>query len=260
MPNPFRRQPVTEISKSPETNGKPAPPVRAAKATKVGLKPKADWHKRNFITEVFIPSIFTRRAGQRLTPEWPELKDGEIGITWIGHASFLIQAGGENLLIDPNWANWLKVIKRMRHPGRGPAPPAEHRPRARDPRALRSPRPQAPCAKSPPISRSSSRSMSEISCTISAFAPCTSCTTGKPSSTARSASPSRRAITGARACCTIRIAALAASSSRPAGAPSFTAAIPRTSMASARSAGAIPSTWRCCPSARTIRPAAARCT
>ena len=41
----------------------------------------------------------------------------QIGITWIGHASFLIQAGGENLLIDPNWANWLKVIKRMRHPG-----------------------------------------------------------------------------------------------------------------------------------------------
>jgi L-ascorbate metabolism protein UlaG (beta-lactamase superfamily) len=119
VPNPFRRQPKAVIRKSATATEEVPPVARAATAgaTRVGLKPGGTWHKRNFITEVFIPSIFTRRAGQRLTPEWPQLGEGEIGITWIGHASFLIQAGGENLLIDPNWANWLKVIKRMRHPG-----------------------------------------------------------------------------------------------------------------------------------------------
>ena len=115
--NPFRRRPKAEIKKSGAQNGDEQSPSPKSAAKKVSLKPKGDWHRRNFLTEVFIPSIFTRRAGRRLAPEWPDLKDNEIGITWIGHASFLIQAGGENLLIDPNWANWLKVFKRMRHPG-----------------------------------------------------------------------------------------------------------------------------------------------
>lgn len=86
-------------------------------AQKVGLTPKEGWHRRNFLTEVFLPSIFSKRAGQSLAPAWPDLKDSEIGITWIGHASFLIQVQGKSLLIDPNWAKWLKVIKRVRHPG-----------------------------------------------------------------------------------------------------------------------------------------------
>src|SRR6266853_450321 len=93
VPNPFRRKPNAVIKKSQLAENGHETPVESQPATKVGLTPKGAWHKRNFITEVFIPSIFTRRAGQPLTPEWPELKDGEIGITWIGHASFLIQAG-----------------------------------------------------------------------------------------------------------------------------------------------------------------------
>ena len=87
-------------------------------ATKVGLRPGDGWHKRNFLTEVFIPSLFTPRAGgQAEPPAFPELQPGEIGLTWIGHASFLIQTAQSNLLVDPNWAKWLKVIKRIRHPG-----------------------------------------------------------------------------------------------------------------------------------------------
>lgn len=85
---------------------------------KIGLKPAKGWHKRNFFTEVFIPSLFTRRAGQKKKPaQLPRLKEGEVGLTWIGHASFLIQSPQANLLVDPNWAKWLKVIKRQRHPG-----------------------------------------------------------------------------------------------------------------------------------------------
>jgi len=45
------------------------------------------------------------------------LAAGQIGITWIGHASFLIQTPEHSVLIDPNWARWLKVIKRLREPG-----------------------------------------------------------------------------------------------------------------------------------------------
>jgi len=86
-------------------------------AKKVGLKPKKGWAKRNFLTQVLIPSLFTRRSGGNASPVLPELKESEIGITWIGHASFLIQVQGMNLLIDPNWSKWLKVIKRIKHPG-----------------------------------------------------------------------------------------------------------------------------------------------
>jgi len=84
---------------------------------KVGLKPGEGWHRRNFLTEVLIPSLFTKRVGEPVSPLFPELKEQEIGVTWIGHASFLIQTFQSNLLIDPNWARWLKVIKRLRHPG-----------------------------------------------------------------------------------------------------------------------------------------------
>jgi len=113
--NPFRK-PRAEIKKSEKANGvHPAAHVTAAR--KVGLKPKQGWQKRNFLTEVLIPSLFEPRSGEHAEPTFPELKDGEIGLTWIGHASFLIQTREHNLLVDPNWAKWLKVFKRMKHPG-----------------------------------------------------------------------------------------------------------------------------------------------
>jgi L-ascorbate metabolism protein UlaG (beta-lactamase superfamily) len=83
----------------------------------VDMKLGSGWHKRNFLAEVVIPSLFTKRQGQRLKPVYPELKEGDICITWIGHASFLIQTPEHSILIDPNWAKWLKVIKRIKHPG-----------------------------------------------------------------------------------------------------------------------------------------------
>jgi len=89
----------------------------AGGAKQVGLKPAEGWHKRNFLTEVLIPSLFTRRAGKKAAPLFPKLQPREIGLTWIGHASFLVQTADTNLLVDPNWAKWLKIIKRIRHPG-----------------------------------------------------------------------------------------------------------------------------------------------
>jgi L-ascorbate metabolism protein UlaG (beta-lactamase superfamily) len=75
------------------------------------------WHKRNFLAEVVVPSLFTRRYGTQVKPVFPELEGNQVSITWIGHASFLIQTAEHSILIDPNWAKWLKVIKRIKHPG-----------------------------------------------------------------------------------------------------------------------------------------------
>src|SRR5438128_1948292 len=72
---------------------------------------------RNFLAEVLIPSLFTRRSGERAVPRFPKIRPGEFCITWIGHASFLIQTHDCNILVDPNWAKWLKVIKRLKQPG-----------------------------------------------------------------------------------------------------------------------------------------------
>lgn len=38
-------------------------------------------------------------------------------MTFIGHASFFVQVAGENVVIDPNFAHWLFVLKRLKKPG-----------------------------------------------------------------------------------------------------------------------------------------------
>lgn len=38
-------------------------------------------------------------------------------MTFIGHASFFLQIGGQNVMVDPNFARWLFVLKRLRRPG-----------------------------------------------------------------------------------------------------------------------------------------------
>ena len=43
--------------------------------------------------------------------------NGQLGVTFIGHASFFLQIGGQNVMIDPNFARWLFVLKRLRQPG-----------------------------------------------------------------------------------------------------------------------------------------------
>lgn len=112
MPTPFARKRRTSVVRKTSENG-----AAERSATRVPLKPGLDWHKRNFLTSVLIPSLFTPRSGSRAQPRFPKVRPGEICITWIGHASFLIQIGGMNVLIDPNWSMWLSVIKRLRRPG-----------------------------------------------------------------------------------------------------------------------------------------------
>jgi L-ascorbate metabolism protein UlaG (beta-lactamase superfamily) len=52
----------------------------------------------------------TQQRPQLATPD-------ELGISFIGHSSFLVQAAGKNLLFDPVFSTWLILLRRQRRPG-----------------------------------------------------------------------------------------------------------------------------------------------
>jgi L-ascorbate metabolism protein UlaG (beta-lactamase superfamily) len=60
-------------------------------------------------------SMLVPRTGQSHTPIL--VHNGELALTFIGHSGFFIQIGGKNILVDPNFARWLFILKRLRHPG-----------------------------------------------------------------------------------------------------------------------------------------------
>ncbi|HZP63260.1 MAG TPA: MBL fold metallo-hydrolase [Terriglobales bacterium] len=60
-------------------------------------------------------SAVSPQTGQSYKPQL--VSNGQLGLTFIGHASFFLQMGGQNIIIDPNFARWLFVLKRLRRPG-----------------------------------------------------------------------------------------------------------------------------------------------
>jgi L-ascorbate metabolism protein UlaG (beta-lactamase superfamily) len=60
-------------------------------------------------------SAILPRTGETYKPRL--VSNGDLGLTFIGHASFFVQIGGQNVIIDPNFARWLFVLKRLRKPG-----------------------------------------------------------------------------------------------------------------------------------------------
>src|SRR4029077_17526830 len=81
---------------------------------RVSLKPGKGWLRRNFITQVYLPSLFTRRKGTAYRPEFPHLAPDDICLTWIGHASFLIQWRGLNIVGDAICVPSARTLRRVR--------------------------------------------------------------------------------------------------------------------------------------------------
>lgn len=102
--------------KSPDPSPTPGRRRRIPRSFKE-LTPSNHFNPRTFFHEMVWKAWMTKRTGSTKTPEFPPLKDDELALTWIGHASFLAQFNGLNVLVDPNFANWLFLLKRLRRPG-----------------------------------------------------------------------------------------------------------------------------------------------
>ena len=81
------------------------------------LTPAKHFNPRTFFREMVWKALLTRRTGHPQRPAFPKLAFGQVAITWIGHASFLLQFTDLNVLIDPNFANWLFLLKRIKRSG-----------------------------------------------------------------------------------------------------------------------------------------------
>jgi L-ascorbate metabolism protein UlaG (beta-lactamase superfamily) len=78
------------------------------------LDPALRRRARQF-TKLIRHSAVARVSGETERPVLA--RNGETGVTFIGHSSFFIQMADKRLLIDPNFARWLFILKRQRRPG-----------------------------------------------------------------------------------------------------------------------------------------------
>ncbi len=96
---------------------RPAPPPRKLPRSFKDLTPSKHFNPRTFFRELVWKTLLTRRVGEPRIPTFPKLTWGQIAVTWIGHASFLLQFKDLNVLVDPNFANWLFLLKRLKRTG-----------------------------------------------------------------------------------------------------------------------------------------------
>ncbi|MGO9368794.1 MAG: MBL fold metallo-hydrolase, partial [Terriglobales bacterium] len=82
---------------------------------KSSLKNPALRKRASQFTRLVRHSAITPRTGEIHKPKL--VSKGQFGLTFIGHSSFFLQIGGLNVVIDPNFARWLFVLKRLRQPG-----------------------------------------------------------------------------------------------------------------------------------------------
>ena len=103
---PFRKHETRPASQPPVcTSNQLVSPILDS-----GLRRRA----RQF-TRLVRSSAVTRVSGQ--TRQAVLARADEMAVTFIGHSSFFLQLDGKNLIIDPNFARWLFILKRQRRPG-----------------------------------------------------------------------------------------------------------------------------------------------
>jgi len=96
---------------------RPPPQKRKLPRSFKDLTPTRAFNPGTFFREMVWKALLTRRTGQTTRPVFPKLRHGQVALTWIGHASFLIQFNDLNVLVDPNFANWLFLLKRVKRSG-----------------------------------------------------------------------------------------------------------------------------------------------
>lgn len=118
---------MVDPASSDAEGGRGAPRRRRLPRSLKELTPTNAFNPRSYFREMVWKALMTKRRGEHRHPAFPRLEPGDVAITWIGHASFLIQFSDVNVLIDPNFANWLFVMKRQKHTGFhiGDLPPAD---------------------------------------------------------------------------------------------------------------------------------------
>ena len=96
---------------------RPAPPPKRLPKSFKDLTPSKHFTPGRFFRELVWKAFLTPRIGEHQHPVFPKLTQGQVAITWIGQASFLIQFTDLNVLVDPNFANWLFLLKRIKRSG-----------------------------------------------------------------------------------------------------------------------------------------------
>lgn len=80
----------------------------------ISLKDILRWYKERYHKRKDLSFVVPQSEN---FPELLHANHVETSITWIGHATFLIQLGGLNILTDPVWARYMGVAKRLTAPG-----------------------------------------------------------------------------------------------------------------------------------------------
>src|SRR5439155_23288775 len=84
---------------------RPGRPRRRLPRSFKDLTPSKAFSPRTFFYEMVWKVLLTRREGQHKMPAFPKRNAGQAALTWIGHASFLIQFNDLNDLTHPHLPN-----------------------------------------------------------------------------------------------------------------------------------------------------------